>query len=268
MNDIDRGQVAHSAARVYDQFFLPALFDEWPARVLKAARIKPGDAVLDVACGTGVLTLAAAESVGAKGFTAGVDINDGMLSVARKKSEAVEWRSGRAESLPYPDDNFDAVVSQFGLMFFEDRGGAIQEMTRVLKPGGRISIAVWDSLENTPGYLMMTALLQRLFGDQTANALRAPFILGDTEMLGGLFAEAGLEGVVITTHQGTARFPSLEEWLTIEVKGWTLAELINEDQFNLLLKEAKPALQEFVAEDGSVSFGTPAHIVSGHKPQG
>lgn len=267
MNDMDRGQVVQSAAEVYDQFFLPALFREWPVRVLETAMVNPGDAVLDVACGTGVLALAAAESVGANGFTAGVDINDGMLSVARKKSSTIEWRNSRAESLPYPDRSFDAVISQFGLMFFEDKRAAIREMVRVLKPGGRLAVAVWDSLENTPGYAAVTALLERLFDDQTADALRAPFMLGDKEILGKLFSDTNLESVTITTYPGKARFHSLEDWMYTEVKGWILSEQINDDQFALLLNEAREALQPFVVEDGSIAFSTPAHIVSGQRPR-
>ena len=184
MNDMNRGQVVRNAAEVFDQFFVPALFDKWPARVLEAAGVKEGDAVLDVACGTGVLTLAPDEKVGANGFTTGVDINDGMLSVARKKSSGIVWRNGWAESLPYSGGSFDAVISQFALLFFEDKRTAIREMARVLKPGGQLAIAVWDSLENTPAYAAVTALLARLFDDQTANALRAPFILGSVCKLG------------------------------------------------------------------------------------
>lgn len=71
-----------------------------------------------------------------------------MLAVARQLEPAVDWREGFAESLPFPDESFDAVVSQFGLMFFTDRRQALREMLRVLVPGGRLAVAVWDSLEN------------------------------------------------------------------------------------------------------------------------
>lgn len=265
MNSSERGQVAGSAAEVYDEFFLPALFQEWTGRVVGAAHIEPGHRVLDVACGTGVLTLEAAGRVGPGGSVVGLDINEGMLAVARKKSPAIEWRHGQAESLAFPDDHFDAVISQFGLMFFEDRRAAIEEMTRVLRPGGRLAIAVWDSLDNTPGYAAVTNLLQRLFGDQAADALRAPYSLGDKRVLRALFQNVGLDDVRIKTDRGTARFPSVQSWMYTDVKGWTLADLLDDDQFDLLRREAERELRPFVDEDGAVSFSAPAHIVTAIK---
>lgn len=263
MNDVNRGQVVRSAAEVYDAFFLPALFSEWAARVVEAAQIEAGQSVLDVACGTGVLTLAAAESVGPDGSVVGLDINEGMLAVARKKAPGIKWRQGQAESLPFLDDSFDAVISQFGLMFFDDRRAALGEMVRVLRPNGRLAVAVWDLLENTPGYAAVTRLLQRLFGDQIADALRAPYGLGDTQVLQAIFTGIGLAEVRISTLEGRARFPSLESWMYTDVKGWTLANVLDDAQFDLLSREAERELQPFVSEDGSVSFRAPAHIISG-----
>jgi ubiquinone/menaquinone biosynthesis C-methylase UbiE len=265
MNDLNRGQVIHSAAEVYDEFFLPALFMGWTDRVVAAAQIEEGQSVLDVACGTGVLTLAAAEKVGPGGSVMGLDINKGMLAVARKKAPGIEWRHGRAEALPFPDLSFDAVVSQFGLMFFDDRQIAIQEMVRVLRPKGRLAIAVWDSLEKTPGYAAVTSLLQRLFGDQAADALRAPYMLGDTQILHNMFTGTGLADIRINTLDGTARFPSLESWMYTDVKGWTLASILDDAQFDLLSREARRELQPFVGEDGTVTFSAPAHIISAYK---
>ncbi len=233
--------------------------------VVEAAQIGPGEMILDVACGTGVLTLAAAERVGPSGSVVGLDINEGMLAVARRKASTIEWRHGRAESLPFSDHTFDAVISQFGLMFFEDQEVAIQEMVRVLRPGGRLAIAVWDSLDNTPGYAAVTKLLQRLFGDQAADALRAPYELGDTQVLHSMFTGVGLEDLMIETHQGTARFPSLETWMYTDVKGWTLASILDDSQFKVLLREAKRELQPFVGKDGMVNFPAPAHILTAHK---
>lgn len=265
MNEIKRGQVNGSAAEVYDEFFLPALFKQWPERVLETAQVGPGHRVLDVACGTGVLTLAAAEKVAPEGAVAGLDINVGMLGVARRKAPEIEWRHGQAESLPFPDSGFDRVISQFGLMFFDDRRAALREMMRVLRPGGRLAIAVWDRLENAPGYAAVTGLLQRLFGNQAAEAIRAPFNLGDTQALGSLFSGIRLEGVKIDTYPGTARFPSLEAWMYTDVKGWTLDGVIDERQFDLLLEAAESELREFAGDDGSVAFEAPAHIVTGYK---
>jgi ubiquinone/menaquinone biosynthesis C-methylase UbiE len=180
MADSHTCQVTRSAAEVYEEFFVPALFLEWAPRVADAAQIAPGQKVLDVACGTGVLAREAARRVGPGGAVTGLDRNEGMLAVARRKSPHIDWQLGMAEALGFADGTMDAVVSQFGLMFFEDRRAALREMWRVARPGGRIAVAVWAALESAPGYAAMTDLLQRLFGDRIADALRAPFTLGDS----------------------------------------------------------------------------------------
>jgi len=141
-------QAQIEAANAYETLFVPALFGEWAPRVAEAAQVKLGQRVLDVACGTGVLAREVVSRTGPSGYVAGVDPDPGMLAVARTLAPSVDWREGDAESLPFPHRSFDAVVSQFGLMFFADRHRAIREMLRVLAPGGRLAAAVWDSLDN------------------------------------------------------------------------------------------------------------------------
>ncbi|MGE0820587.1 MAG: methyltransferase domain-containing protein [Candidatus Binatia bacterium] len=262
MSDTTRGQVTASAAEVYDEFYLPALFQEWAPRVADAAQIQPGQRILDVACGTGVVARTLAERVGPSGSVVGLDINDGMLAVAQRKAPHLEWRPGSVEQLPFEANSFDAVTCQFALMFFDNRRKAIEEMMRVLRPGGHLVVAVWDSLEHTPGYAAVVKLLQRLFGDAVADSMRAPYVLGNTQTLRSLFAEAGISEVTITTHEGTARFPSLRSWVYTDVKGWTAADMIDEAGFDRLLAEAEHALQSFVTGEGTVAFSAPAHIVT------
>ncbi|HSB02741.1 MAG TPA: class I SAM-dependent methyltransferase [Anaerolineales bacterium] len=262
MNDNQTGQVSHSAAEIYEEFFIPALFREWPARIINAAKIRAGQRVLDVACGTGVLARALAERVGPTGSVTGLDINEGMLAVAKRKAPKIEWRHGRAESLPFDNSTFDAVVSQFGLMFFEDRLAAVREMSRVLRPGGQLAVAVWSTLDSTPGYTAMAALLERLFGPGTAEALHAPYSLGDLHVLLPLFDDSGLETIQVTTIDGTARFPSIHSWVFTEIKGWTLSDNIDEMQYQHLLNEAEKELQLFVMADHTVEFRAPAHIIT------
>lgn len=262
MADHDRGQVTADAAEVYQRLFVPALLQEWAPRVADAAGIGPGQRVLDVACGTGVLARHAAELVGVKGSVTGLDINDGMLAVARRLAPLIDWRQGPAERLPFVTGTFDAVVSQFGLMFFENRVGAIREMARVLRPGGRLAVAVWDGIDHSPGYAALAGILRRLFGAEVARGLEGPFVLGDRTALQSLFAEAGLPGAHVNSATGTVRFESIRVWVTAEVRGWVFGDRIDDDQFEHLVETVERELGRYVTPSGEVSFAIGAHIVS------
>ncbi|MEM1127764.1 MAG: methyltransferase domain-containing protein [Bacteroidota bacterium] len=258
-----------SPAEVYESFFLPALFQAWAPRAADAAHLQPGHRVLDVACGTGVFAREALQRVGPQGTVVGLDPEPGMLRVARQKAPQVKWVEGLAEALPFEDEHFEAVVSQFGLMFFGDQPGALREMQRVLRPGGRLVVTVWDALERTPGYAALAAFVERVFDPAVAASLQAPYALGDPQTLLALFAEAGVTGAQLATHHGTARFPSVRAWLYTWVhsnaKGKTAAHLIDDDGFERLVAEAERALRPFVSATGTVSFSTPAHLVTAVK---
>jgi ubiquinone/menaquinone biosynthesis C-methylase UbiE len=265
MDEHQRGQVATAAAEIYERFFVPALFAEWPRHVLAAAGVGPGDQVLDVACGTGVLARAAADRVGSDRVV-GIDVNDGMLAVARATAPGIAWQCGFAEALPFEDDSFDRVVSQFGLMFFADRSKAISEMLRVVKPDGAVTVAVWGPLEATPGYAVVTEILTDLFGADVAESIRAPYSLGDPGELERLLTEAGADDITVRTITGRARFESVEAWIYTDIKGWTLADVIDDEGYELLRIEAPQRLSRFVLEDGSVAFDAPAHIATTAAP--
>ncbi len=262
MSANETGQITSNAAEIYEEFFVPALFQEWTERVIDAASIRPGNRVLDVACGTGVLARTAAERVGVDGVVIGLDVNPGMLAVAERKGPAITWRQGRAESLPFADAEFDAVVSQFALMFFDDQVSALGEMRRVVRPNGRVAVAVWGSIEETTGYSSMSDLLRRLFGEEAATSLSAPYSLGDLADVRSLFSQAGMPDVTTHTMIGTARFPSIRSWVFTDIKGWTLADVLDDEQFSRLQEHAEREMQPFVIDDGSVAFAAPAHIVT------
>lgn len=261
--DAIRTSAIRSPAEIYDQQFVPALFEPFSGLLADAARLRPGQRVLDVACGTGVLTCTAAQRVGPAGVVVGLDISPEMLAVARRKPFAIEWVDGRAEALPFPDARFDAVVSQFGMMFFDDRVAALREMRRVLRPGGRLAVAVCDAVEHSPGYEALARLLQRLFGDRVAAAFRAPFAIGDAALLRSFCAQAGLAQAELSTIASRVRFPSIDSLVSTErACVWTLGGLLDEAQFERLRIEAQPVLQPFVQVDGSVAFEMPALLIT------
>ena len=256
------GQVTASAADIYESFFVPALFGQWPEQVLKAAGLSHGDDVLDVGCGTGIVARAAARRLNGSGSSTGIDINNGMLDVARQTPEPVEWRHGPAERLPFTDHSFDRVISQFALMFFVDQAEAVAEMTRVTRPGGTVTLATWADIERSPGYAAMVELLGRLFGDTTASALLAPFSIGTEGQLRNIVHDS-LPNVTVATLPGVACFESLDAWIHTDVRGWTLADLINDDQYAELQQAAAIELARFVQPDGRVHFEAPALVAVG-----
>lgn len=256
-----------AAAEAYENLHVPAIFRQWAPRVVDAARIQVGNRVLDVACGTGILAREAEMHVGDSGFVAGLDATPGMLAVATRLAPTIEWRQGLAESLPYETESYDAVISQFGLMFFQDRAAALSEMMRILSPGGRAAVAVWESLENSEAYSEEVALLQRIAGQPAADALRAPFVLGDKAELTAMFENAGFKAVEIATFNGTARFPGIRTMVEADLRGWlpVMGVILSEDVIEHILSEAESVLNDYVTKDGNVEFNSPAHIVAGKK---
>ena len=261
-------QAQIDAANAYEALFVPAVFGQWAASVVNAAQIQPGQRVLDIACGTGVLAREVAARTGPTGSVVGLDPSPGMLVVAERLAPAIEWRQGVAEALPFPDHAFDAVVSQFGLMFFTDRRRALHEMLRVLVPAGRLAVAVWDALDHIPAYASEVGLLERVAGRRAADALRAPFVLGDQTDLATLFEDAGVASVDITTQHGTAQFPSIRTMVEADLRGWlpVMGVVLTEDQIRQILEEAEQALSPYVTCDDGIRFDSPAHIVTGTRP--
>ncbi|MEM8904069.1 MAG: methyltransferase domain-containing protein [Actinomycetota bacterium] len=262
MTDIERGQVAASAADVYEEFFVPALFGQFAGRVCDAARLAPRERVVDVACGTGVIARIAQERVGDGGVVIGVDLNEAMLTTAARVTPTVDWRRAPAEDLPLGDDSVDAALSQFGLMFFEDRHAALAELHRVVRPGGRVVVATWCELSRSPGYAEMTELLRDELGDEAARSLEQPYVLGDPDEVTDLLRGAGLRDVEVREEPGTARFESLRAWLHTDIRGWTLAETVSDEVFDRLSAAARDRLAGFVGTGGEVEFDAPALLAT------
>jgi hypothetical protein len=153
-------------------------------------------------------------------------------------------------------------------MFFADRRHALGEMLRVLAPGGRLSVAVWNSLDKIPAYASEVALLEQTAGRRAADALRAPFVLGNRKDLATLFSEAGLASAEITTHHGAAQFPGIRAMVEADLRGWlpVMGVTLTEDQITRILQEAEHALASYATAEGTVTFHLSAHIVTAKKP--
>jgi SAM-dependent methyltransferase len=265
MGEPERWQVSMDAAEVYESCFVPAIFGAWAGPVADAAGIRRGDKVLDVGCGTGVLAREALRRVGQEGTVVGVDLNEGMLAVAARTEPKIEWRRGDAASLPFDDGSFDVVVSQFALMYFPDRVASLREMWRTLAPGGRLAIAAWAPIEHARGYQILVDIAVRQCGREAADVLAAPFVLGDQAELAKLFVSSGISAPNVVLHEGSIRFPSISEFIRIEIKGSPLAGMLSDDVMQALAAESEKALVEFVVSSGEIVMPMDAHIVSASK---
>ncbi|MCE7988798.1 MAG: methyltransferase domain-containing protein [Caldilinea sp. CFX5] len=202
-------------AEVYHACFVPTLINPWVAKTTVLAAPRPGERVLDVACGTGVVTRQAAEAVGPTGRVVGLDLSPEALAVAcrvneRSNGAVIEWREGSAEKLPFADGCFDVVFCQLGLMFFPDRVAALREMRRVLAPAGRISLMTWGPLDKNLGNAAMAQAWRARVGTEQAAKLNPPHALPDPAAVSRLLQEAGFAQVVAQTAAGRAHFSSPE----------------------------------------------------------
>jgi ubiquinone/menaquinone biosynthesis C-methylase UbiE len=254
-------------AEAYEQLLVPIVFKEWARRLVDMAQLRAGQHVLDVACGTGILARTAAERVIPGGSVSGVDINPAMLAVARRIAPEIEWWEGSAGALPYEDEMFDAVVSQFGLMLFAAPETALREMLRVLKTNGRLAVAVFDALDNQPAYATLADVFERLVDKSVGDALRIPFSM-DRDAVASCFAAAGINTATITTHAGMERFPSVRDMVLSDVRGWfPFAQIhLDEETIEAVVQEAGRALAPFRTADGAVAFRVPVHIITATKP--
>lgn len=255
------------AASAYEEIFVPALFQQWPRRVIAAAQVESGHRTLDVACGTGVLTRELPAIVGETPPPIGLDISPGMLEVARRLNPGIEWRHGDACALPFDDASFDRVLCQYGLMFFPDRVKALVEMSRVLAVGGRLAVAVWDSLENNPGFLEKADILDEVGGRLAGDALRAPFCLGDREVLLELGEQAGLLDIEISTVSDEAHFHSMHDFVEAEVRGWlpVMDVHLTEQEIEAVHAECRQHLREYEAGPGrEIILPVSTHVLTAH----
>jgi ubiquinone/menaquinone biosynthesis C-methylase UbiE len=202
-----------SAPENYQRYFVPVIGGPFAQDLIAEAALCPGDRVLDVACGTGVVARVAAERVGPSGTVAALDLNPAMLSVARSvpsTGAAIHWYETSAESIPLADDGFDVVLCQLGLQFVPDKSAALREMRRVLAPGGRLLVstpppnAFFDALDEA---------MTRHVGHEAGAFVRMVFSLDDPAIIERLFREAGFADVSVRTYTKELRLPEARDFL-------------------------------------------------------
>ncbi len=255
------------AGRGYEALFVPALFEVWTKHLVEGAGVREGAHVLDVACGTGVLARSALSKTGSGGRVVGADPAPGMLAAAKELEPSIDWVLCSAEALEFDDRAFDCVVSQFGMMFFEDRNKSAQEMFRVLKPGGLLAIAVWQSVDHNPAYADVIGVLDEHVGSAAANALRLPYSLGNSDEVIAALESGGFRDIHVESKTEVAKFPSSRRMVEAELRGWLpLFDIfLTEDEINDVLIDSDKALGKYAGPAGEAVFPTSAHIYTAQK---
>ncbi len=230
----------------YDRYLGPVLFEPYAADLVARLDVPEGGAVLELACGTGIVTQHLLERRAPGARIVATDLNEAMLAFARNKlanDEIVEWRQADAAELPFPDQSFDAVVCQFGVMFFPDKEKAAREAYRVLKPEGAFLFNVWDAIEHNDLPHIAHAIITKFFDDNPPDFYQIPFCFHDAETIRSLLTAAGFRQIQLSRAPLIAIAPSVGEVAKGLVHGNPVITVIRErDQASI------PKIEAAVAE--------------------
>ena len=262
-------------ALAYESYLVPAQFEPCTAVLLKLAEPAPGERVLDVACGTGVVARRAAIAVGQTGSVCGLDLNPGMVGVARAqpapaRSADIEYRVGDGMELPFADGEYDLVTCQQGLQFFPDRACGLAEMYRVLRPGGRVALAMWTDAKRSP---VISALNESGIRHAGVPVLVAPFSLSDRREILALLEGAGFTDERVEEHVIDGRFAQPERFPGMAIAAAfaaipQLREIDGPTRARIGAGVARD-LESVLAEntrDGILAMPFATHVAIAHKP--
>ena len=248
---------AGSLPENYERYFVPSVGAPLARDLVEAAALREGERVLDVACGTGVVTRFAAERVGRSGSVAGLDVNAGMLAVARSAMPPalkIGWYETGAEAMPLPDGSRDVVLCQMGLQFIANKPAALREIRRVLAPGGRVVLSVPGP---TPApFLVLAEALERHVGPEAGAFVGAVFSLHEPDEIRAMLKDAGFREVAIRRTEKTLHVPPPGEFLWQYVHSTPLANVfagMDRAKRDVLENEVCGRWRTF-AEEGGMSF--------------
>ena len=266
MNKHEPWDLTADAAELYERYVARYILGPWAPLLVDAARVAAGERVLDVACGTGVVTRAAAMRAGSAGHVVGADLNPAMIGVARSLpapiGAPIEWVQCSALDLRLEDASFDVVLCQQGLQFFANKAVALQEMRRVLHHGGRLALSVWNSagLYNSA----VGEALARIIGDDVAVRFCASRQSPTGDELQRLAAEAGFSAVDVSVSRINVHLPHLDRFTLDHLAATPVAPIIAgagpEVRQNIAASVVKQ-LQRYADGDG-VSYPEETHVLT------
>lgn len=249
-------------AEAYEVRFVPVLFGQWARLLVDAAGIEPGHAVLDVACGTGVVARTAADRLSGGGSVVGLDLNEAMLTVARRLRPDLDWRRGDAAELPFAAETFDVVLCQSGLMFFPDPVRALAEMRRVVRRGGTVAVQVWSGLDAQPAYRPFFDIIARHAGRDAVGLVNTYFSLGDLDRVQARLRAAGLRVTATSTHTTVMRLPDVDAAVAVEVKGTPLGSRISDEVYHRILTDTRTEFARYCDATGALHLPIEGAVIA------
>jgi ubiquinone/menaquinone biosynthesis C-methylase UbiE len=260
----------------YRDTLLEPVFRPWAKLLLEIAQPRPGEQLLDVATGPGTVAQAAAAVLGPSGRVVAGDISPAMLAIARSfpaqpGAAPIEYVESPAAPLAAASSSHDIVTCQQGLQFVPDRTAAVAEMFRVLRPGGRVVLAVWAAIEECPPMAALENALRDQLGDEAADRYRSgPWGMPDGAALTQLLESAGFSDVQLAKHEVVSVFPGgaaqLSASLAASAVAGDLASLPAADRAALDGRIAHQLTSLTI--DGAVQAALHSNIATGVKPGG
>ena len=251
-------QVSLEIAETYEAAFVPSLFAGVARQLVDFAGIAPGQNVLDIGCGTGIVARTAAD----RGATVtGLDLNGAMLTVARRVRPDLSWRQGDAASLPFPDAAFDVTLCQSALMFVPDPTAALREMARVTVADGTVGVQLWASTDRQRGFRPLADAVARHAGPDSVDLVATYFRLGDLDEFTRRCADAGLVVTAVKTTAVTLHAPSVDAYVTTEVESTPLVERIDDETYARLRADAGSGLAPFCDASGTLALPFEIHLI-------
>jgi ubiquinone/menaquinone biosynthesis C-methylase UbiE len=259
-------QLSDDAPTAYARFALK-IVEPWTDDLILAAGCRDGHRVLDVACGTGVVASRVNLVTSKFCYTTGIDINEGMLRVARKNPQ-VEWHQGSAVELPFEAGSFDVVLCQQGLQYFPDRSAAMREMARVLAPGGRIALNVWGALDRQPFLVAAIAAIGTFLGADAQAPFHLAFSLNSAAELRQLANDAGLQSIRVRFEHRTMRYPVPARFVASWLGGTPITAqflALPDDRKQAFIGDVVERLATYVDDDG-LAVPMENHFLTALKP--
>jgi len=235
----------------YDRFLGPVLFEPYAADLSARLTVTADASVLELACGTGIVTRRLLDRLGPGAKLLATDLNDAMLDYARAKfgaGDAVEWKQADATDLPFADRSFAAVVCQFGIMFFPDKESAMRETYRVLKPGGTFLFSVWDAIEQNDLPRTAHSVVSKFFADNPPDFYEVPFSFHDPETISSMLSAAGFNNFQSTLLPLPAIAASARDVAQGLIQGNPIITAIKERDESMI-PEIEAALTSAIAAD-------------------